>query len=214
MDNIENIQIAAPQVQKPSELLSYNPPATVLEQTFMKKPPDKTCNGKIHRQFKYCKKPAGWGTNHQGKGRCKLHGGCCTGPKSGTLRYSDFVPSVLVERYEEFAVESKEDILSLDNEIALVRARITSLEELNQNGIYNKDLLQFVELVRRLVETKQKLEDGLKTKVTFEFAGKFVDAIVNILDECVLDANLKKDIAGRMRRLNEVQLGINVLNTN
>lgn len=26
-------------------------------------------------------RPAGWGTKHIGEGRCKLHGGCSTGPK-------------------------------------------------------------------------------------------------------------------------------------
>lgn len=29
-----------------------------------------------------CRRPAGWGTNHAGDGRCKLHGGKNTGPKN------------------------------------------------------------------------------------------------------------------------------------
>lgn len=28
-----------------------------------------------------CRRPAGWGTEHPGTGRCKLHGGASTGPK-------------------------------------------------------------------------------------------------------------------------------------
>ena len=33
-----------------------------------------------------CKKPAGWGTDHSGTGRCKLHGGASTGPKPESMR--------------------------------------------------------------------------------------------------------------------------------
>jgi hypothetical protein len=30
-----------------------------------------------------CQLPAGWGTDHPGEGRCKLHGGCSPGPPKG-----------------------------------------------------------------------------------------------------------------------------------
>ena len=33
-----------------------------------------------------CKKTAGWGTDHVGTGRCKLHGGKSTGPKPENMR--------------------------------------------------------------------------------------------------------------------------------
>ncbi len=33
-----------------------------------------------------CKRPAGWGTDHAGTGRCKLHGGKSTGPKPENMR--------------------------------------------------------------------------------------------------------------------------------
>lgn len=34
------------------------------------------CGAKNHRNPGTCKRPAGWGTKHPGKGRCKIHGGC------------------------------------------------------------------------------------------------------------------------------------------
>ena len=34
-----------------------------------------------------CRRPAGWGTNHPGTGRCKLHGGCSTGPPKGSKNH-------------------------------------------------------------------------------------------------------------------------------
>lgn len=40
------------------------------------------CDAKTHKGTT-CKRPAGWGTNHAGKGRCKLHGGSSNGPPKG-----------------------------------------------------------------------------------------------------------------------------------
>lgn len=173
-----------------------------------------TCNGKIHRQFKYCKRPAGAGTSHPGKGRCKLHGGCSPGqpPKSGKLRYSDYVPTAIVEKYEEFCDEDRGDILSLDNEIALIRAKITSIELANQDGRYNKDLIHMTELVRRLVETKQRVETEVKNKTTLDITMKIVDLFIDIVERTVQDMSLKKTIAGELRRLNETELGVRNLN--
>lgn len=35
-----------------------------------------TCGGKKRQGEGNCTRPAGWGTDHAGSGRCKLHGGC------------------------------------------------------------------------------------------------------------------------------------------
>lgn len=40
-----------------------------------KRDPDKDCNALIKDRTAYCSKPAGWGTDHAGFGRCKRHGG-------------------------------------------------------------------------------------------------------------------------------------------
>jgi hypothetical protein len=37
------------------------------------------CGGKKHQGDGTCRRPAGWGTDHAGEGRCKLHGGCSPG---------------------------------------------------------------------------------------------------------------------------------------
>jgi hypothetical protein len=34
------------------------------------------CGGLKHKTKEPCQQPAGWGTDHVGQGRCKLHGGC------------------------------------------------------------------------------------------------------------------------------------------
>ena len=141
-----------------------------------------------------------------------MHGGCSTGAKSGKLRYSDFVPTAIVSKYEEFCVEDKADIISLDSEIALLRARITDLEGRNEQGQFNKDLLQFIEVLRRLVETKQDIESENKTKLEVNVVMKIVDLFISIVDRTVKDIEIKKTIAGEMRRLNEIDLGLRLFN--
>jgi hypothetical protein len=37
--------------------------------------PDDTCNARKRNGEGYCGRPAGWGTDHLGVGRCKMHGG-------------------------------------------------------------------------------------------------------------------------------------------
>ena len=167
---------------------------------FRKIPAARTCNGKIHRQFRYCQKPAGWGTPHAGKGRCKLHGGYAgLYQQSGQLKYSNFVPEDLIEKYEEFSVDP--DIKSLNDEIGLLRAKITIVELKNQTGIYDKEILLFSEGIRRLIETKHKIEEGIKSKIDINMIMKIVDSIINIIEIRVSDIELKKLIAGDMRRL-------------
>lgn len=39
------------------------------------------CGAKAKSSKGSCSLPAGWGTDHAGKGRCKYHGGCSTGPR-------------------------------------------------------------------------------------------------------------------------------------
>ena len=190
---------------------------------FPRIPATETCNGKIHRQERYCKKQSGWGTDHFGIGRCKLHGGCSTGPKSGKLRYSECLPEPLMEMYEQFSVESDFDIKSLNDEIAMLRARIAAITTKNVDikneegrliaveGHLDQKLCGMVETVRRLIETKQKVEEGKKTHVTIDIAIKTVEQVIMIIDKNVTDLALKKKIAGELRRLNRDDLGLNPL---
>lgn len=45
-----------------------------------------TCGANAKQSKKPCKRPAGWGTDHPGEGRCKLHGGSSTGPRTAQGR--------------------------------------------------------------------------------------------------------------------------------
>lgn len=90
-----------------------------------------------------CKRPAGWGTPHPGTGRCKLHGGCSTGPKDRQKmseaakgnkngRKHGLYEKVVVERLtpEERAVfEQIGDEESLRTELKILRFKLLRLLE-------------------------------------------------------------------------------------
>jgi hypothetical protein len=185
---------------------NINKPTEIV--VFPKKDPDTHCNGKVHLQERYCRKEAGWGTTHFGTGRCKLHGGCNTGKGSGQLRYSDFVSAELLDKYEEYSVEATTDIKSLNDEIGLIRAKIAYL--LKHPTYYDNDLLlKFTEVVRRLVETKQKVEEGIKHKVTIEVAVKILNNVVKVINERVQDPDIKRLISKDIRGIDFESLIMN-----
>jgi hypothetical protein len=43
------------------------------------------CGARKKQSEGTCTRPAGWGTDHPGFGRCKLHGGCAPGPRLDAL---------------------------------------------------------------------------------------------------------------------------------
>ena len=83
-----------------------------------RKPYDKTCRAKT-RKGTQCGRPAGWGTDHIGEGRCKLHGGK-TPIKTG--RYSKITRPRIKELIEQFENDPKP--LDLLPEVKLLRALI------------------------------------------------------------------------------------------
>lgn len=77
-----------------------------------------------------CKKPAGWGTNHPGTGRCRLHGGCSTGPPKGnknavrTGEYETILLDALDDEERRLYAQIQTDKLNqLDHEIRLLTIR-------------------------------------------------------------------------------------------
>ena len=100
-----------------------------------KQPHDK-CGAKT-RAGTPCKQPAGWGTDHPGQGRCKLHGGASSGPGKGNKNavkhgvYEQVIREHLDEEQREtFDKVSDED--DLRNELKILRFKLLRLLEPQQ----------------------------------------------------------------------------------
>lgn len=83
----------------------------------------KTCGAKT-RSGGVCKKQAGWGTDHLGEGRCRLHGGA-TPIKHG--RYSTITRPRVRELLDQY--ENDPEPLNLLPEVKLLRALLTDFVE-------------------------------------------------------------------------------------
>lgn len=126
------------------------------------RPHDATCGAKT-RAGTPCQQVAGWGTNHVGSGRCKLHGGkslrgiMATDQRAG-LKYSKYMPSRLLDRYQDAI--SDPDILELKHEIALTDGRLADLltrVDTGESGrIWQKLYKEWAELETAVMEKDQK----------------------------------------------------------
>lgn len=96
----------------------------------------KFCGAKAKQTGQPCRRPAGWGTNHPGTGRCKLHGGCSTGPKdirgNKNARTHGAYETIIRDRLteEERAVfDAISADPNMDQEIKILRFKLLRLLE-------------------------------------------------------------------------------------
>ena len=136
-----------------------------------KKPEKGKCGAKIQKSIKkhgeqmYCSKPAGFGTDHNGRGRCKYHGGASTGP-NGLTRTTKELKKLLTdeekEQYRQLPDSLKYD---LDEELLTIRNVLKEYqnkkaEELIKDSKSIAVLVKAVDVIRKTVETAHKLKYG------------------------------------------------------
>ncbi|WP_407570720.1 hypothetical protein [Deinococcus altitudinis] len=110
------------------------------------------CDAKHTKRDGTCKRPAGWGTDHPGTGRCKLHGG---GAQITHGRFSNITRPRIAQLLEQF--KSDPNPLDLLPELALLRAVVLDYVErhdiltealLSWNASYTSGYLEAVKLWR------------------------------------------------------------------
>lgn len=176
------------------------------------KPTDK-CNGRNKLHTKYCGKPAGWGTDHVGDGRCTLHGGSSLkGPEHPnylTGKHSKYskIPGYLAPAFERLLeddnyLDSKEDIILL---IAMINDELAGLSNHKQSNYWFKELEDaYSELLLTSVEGKDKLKASIENlgKVIYEGQSKRetrkeITEMQKVLDNLrATNVRIKKDIHG------------------
>lgn len=125
-------------------------------------PPDYHCNARKDASLppsrdNLCRQRAGWGTDHTGEGRCKLHGGAS--PSKHGL-YSQVTRHRLSDRIQQ--LREREDLLDLREQIALQVSVVQEyLHGLADEGLTQDDaktLSDLVDRVSRNVERLHKME--------------------------------------------------------
>ena len=91
------------------------------------------CGARTRTSGGECGRPAGWGTDHVGEGRCKLHGGSSHGRPMVHGRYSLAHRSSLAEKAQRFREDPAPGDLS--EELVLMRALLQDFLDRYADGI-------------------------------------------------------------------------------
>ncbi|MFW5987868.1 MAG: hypothetical protein ACOCQA_00345 [bacterium] len=159
----------------------------------------KICGAKTKGSGEPCQKPAGWGTDHVGVGKCKLHGGASP-IKHGF--YSKYTNHRLAETIDELS--ENEDLLNLRKTIAMQQALILDLldkieeKELNLNADLAETLNKIADKLGRNIERRQKIEEGEKYILQVEEVQRLVQQVTVIIREEIEDPKIISRISERL----------------
>ena len=170
------------------------------------------CNSRTKQGKSFCERPAGWGTDHVGIGRCKLHGGSTpTHMKSLIPHENGQLPMAVPASLREAAELRKHDpeLMSLDGEIALLRVLEERIHmELREDQDVNPDdpalqaLLALTERIGKLVERSHRIQLERRLLVPAHRVVAWVESIAEILRKHVKDEDV---IEAVFRELEEAE---------
>lgn len=165
--------------------VQFNPQADRINIIAVPKTNPVLCCGAI-RADGPCKRTAGAGTSHKGYGRCKLHGGCSTGPKteegkarsvSNNIKHGLYCKTLLPEELEMLhEMEDAPDFSPLEYAINVQTVKIISYLSKNADRFAKDRELEGEEIAYRKSRVICREGDGVKS---FYHAGTVED---NALD--------------------------------
>lgn len=165
---------------------------TVVDQVEVYDTQDDMLCGAKTKQGRDCARPAGWGTWHPGRGRCKLHGGASpAGPYS---KYLD-KDIGLADRIAE--LKSDPELLSLNTHLAAI---IAHLERLVKDDKADVNVIsQVVDRISKIKEREVKIQSGYW--LTPEQQTAWLKALIGVINQEIDDEPTKRRIAERMAAL-------------
>jgi hypothetical protein len=168
--------------------VQFNPNADRINFVANGKGNPKLCCGAM-RNGEPCKKSAGAGTSHLGYGRCKLHGGCSTGPKTeegkaksinNNIKHGLYAKTLLPEELETLKeIEEAPDFDPLDYAIKVQVVKIISYLQKHSYRFGKDRELEGEEMAYRKSRVICREGDGVKS---FYHAGTIED---NALDRAL-----------------------------
>ncbi len=156
-----------------------------------------TC-GQLKSNNRKCRKAAGWGTNHPGGGKCRLHESI---PKTITQG----LPSV--ESIKALAVSFKtdKDPFDLREEIAITRAGIAEtlnqIDDTHDLTRHAKSLNMLLNTVGKLVQRLHEIEVGRRYVVSVDQVRRSLSQISVIVTEAIPDPAMRASVAQRINGL-------------
>jgi Zn-dependent oligopeptidase len=138
----------------------------------------------------YCKSPAGRGTPHVGRGRCKHHDG--KPPEHGL--YAKEISDQIKAKYED---AKNTDIESMADELAMMRATVkNAVEKMEDSEIaeHAPKIIDMLDKVSRNVERLHKILYGEKHTVRIEEIDVIVGVIIKTVDEVYDETDTSEEL--------------------
>ena len=165
------------------------------------------CTAKSKQSQQRCKRHA-----TPGMAVCRLHGGKTpvglAAPGFKTGRYSQYLPTALVDRY--VTARTDPELLSLRDEIGLVDTRITEVltstsDSATSLGTVWETLEPLIEQRRKLVESEHKRLHVLHSVITVEQFMVLLSTITEVIKTHVHDREALSAISLDLKRLMSVK---------
>ena len=155
--------------------------------------------GRTNRAKKPCRRPAGWGTDHPGKGKCKLHGGSAKGRPPIHGRYSVKHRRSLQNKMQEFLEDPAP--ANLMHELAVQRAFLQDfLGKLTSQPIGIKTtqhVFDMTEAIGRLVERITRMLN--QTAITQMEIGFLQATITSLIVKYIDDPTKRLEFVAELR---------------
>lgn len=148
-----------------------------------------------------CLQPAGWGTEHVGSGRCKLHGGNGGRPPIHG-RYATVLKGRLREKFE--LLNTDEDPLNILPELQVQRTLLMDyLGRFEEGMVVTGESLKIIsDLSNDVVNTATKIVKTRNEMALTAVEVKFLQAgIIALLDEFIPDPDRKRAFVARLAAL-------------
>lgn len=155
--------------------------------------------GAKNRSGQPCKRPAGWGTDHVGSGKCKLHGGSSLKGfehpnfKTGSNSiYRDFLPDQIKAKVAAF---ENADPLDLTHELAITRGLLAEflsrfVTGTNLDAISISIASDLIDRINKTVATISKIKND--TALTGAEVTFLAMRMITLLDRYVDDADKRE----------------------
>ena len=148
-----------------------------------KQPHDKKYCGAKTRAGTPCRRPAGWGTDHAGEGRCKLHGGKSTGAPKGNQNskkhgfFSKYIPKETLEIMNGLGEVSPADLIW--DQIVIQYAAIIRAQQI----MYVEDKDEIVKVLKKEKETDFGSEEEWEFQFAWDRHATFLNAQSRAMSE-------------------------------
>jgi len=155
-----------------------------------KKPKEGKCGALIKDwkikfgEKRYCSQTAGWGTDHPGTGKCKVHGGASTG-RNGIKRAKREIKKRFEQEIEEFKNLPDSKKFDLDPELLSGKSLLSHLMNCEMRNYaelapdFIRDITSLVDMNRKIIETQYKIKYADVSKFQVQVLFNLVDIIAN-----------------------------------